>query len=93
MCKGTNRFDHQGNLQYSIISRLQLCILNNGTSIRLNRPAFSDTVVDITISYNQNLFLTSNWDVLHYPYDSDHYPVIINIPPRPLKKIKSQIQL
>lgn len=57
-CWGSNRNDHQGCLIHSVIEDLQLCVLNNGSPTRLNRPPFPDTVVDISVS-SPNLLLTS----------------------------------
>lgn len=74
-CWGSNRNDNQGCLIHSAIEDLQLCVLNNGSPTRLNRPPFSDTVVDISVS-SPNLMLTSQWDVLDCPHGSDHYPTL-----------------
>lgn len=58
---------------------MQLCVLNNESPTRLNRPPFPDTVVDIFVS-SPNLLLTSQWEVLDCPHGSDHYPIIIRLP-------------
>jgi hypothetical protein len=78
-CWGSNRNDHQGCLIHSAIEDLQLCVLNNGSLTRLNRPPFPDTVVDISVS-SPNLLLISQWQVLDCPHGSDHYPIIIRLP-------------
>jgi len=65
---GSNRIDHHGNLIFSAVSARGLCLLNNGSPTRLNRPPFPDTVVDITITslnYHYHLPFISNWFVLN----------------------------
>lgn len=78
-CWGSNRNDHQGYLIHSAIEDLQLCVLNNGSSTRVNHPPFPDTIVDISIS-SPNLLLTTEWEVLDCPHGSDHFPILIKVP-------------
>lgn len=79
---GSLTSDFRGNLIYSTILDYGLCVLNNGEATRINRPPYPDTMVDISIS-SPNISLSCSWSVLPDPFESDHLPILINIPCRP----------
>jgi len=49
-CWGSDNIDHRGNLIFSALADHNLCILNDGSPTRVNRPPYPDTAVDITLS-------------------------------------------
>lgn len=76
---GSNSTDHSGNLIYSSLSSTNLCVLNNSSPTRINRPPHKHSVIDISI-VSSNLFWSSTWETLEDPHGSDHIPIKISIP-------------
>jgi exonuclease III len=71
-----NCHNHRGDCIHASLSNLNLCCLNSGAPTRVNRPPFSNTAVDITLSTNA-LFWSLSWFPLDDPHGSDHFPIII----------------
>jgi exonuclease III len=71
-----NNLNHRGDIIFSALNNFNLCCLNSGVPTRINRPPFSNTAVDLTVSVSA-LYWSLVCHPLDDPHGSDHFPVII----------------
>lgn len=75
---GSNKTDKCGNLLNNLIDNLNLVLLNTGKSTRFNSYNGTFSAIDLSLC-SPSLATLLYWDTLGYLYDSDHFPITINI--------------
>lgn len=75
---GSNKTDSRGIMLEEIFDKLDTIVLNTGEPTHINTSNNSYSAIDISISSTQYSYKCS-WNILDYPYDSDHFPIFINI--------------
>lgn len=73
---GATYTDQRGKILEEILDQFNLCLLNDGDPTRFNINTGESTPLDLTIC-DGDVFSSLTWQKMHYTYNSDHYPIII----------------
>lgn len=90
---GSHHCDNNSSYLLDLLDRVNLCIVNDGSSTRRVSPIQNPSVVDLTLA-SPSIISLLTWKVLPNSYGSDHFPLLISIesfipslpPPSPLLK-------
>lgn len=83
---GSSISNTHGKDLINIISRLNLCILNDGSQTRLTKPSENASVVDLTIT-SPSLAIDIIWKTHKFTHGSDHFPIILQFTKFKVKNI------
>jgi len=72
----SNSVSRRGNLIYSTLNSLGLCILNDGSPTHIGRPDSSDSALDLSIC-SPDISWYLSWRTLSEPHGIEHIPIII----------------
>lgn len=76
---GIKKTNERGATIEQILTNSDIILLNTGTATRLNSNTGDFSSIDLTFA-DPNTALQCTWETLDYLYDSDHFPIKIEMP-------------
>lgn len=77
---GSQHTNTRGRIIETILDNPNIMLLNDGNDTVFTTASGNTSSIDLTLSYT-SIGCNSEWKVIPATYSSDHWPIIINIPP------------
>lgn len=80
---GTPTTNNRGQKVVEMIARLNLYVVNTGSTSTFRRPGYTETIPDVTFASENLIPLINEWEVLENYSASDHQYIKFNLETRP----------